>query len=131
MVIWLIDDDETFNFLSEKIVKASGYFEKVTVFLEPEKALGEITKKIKKPEELPDLILLDIMMPRMNGFQFLEKFSAIKKNSLTKVAMVTSSLEETDKKRAFEFDYVFDFIAKPFTRAKLEDVVRNFHSTKK
>ena len=78
----------------------------------------------------PDLILLDINMPVMNGFQFLEDFSKLTEDhpdlKSTIISMFTSSRNKDDINQSFSFDFVKDYIIKPITRDKLKDLVDKF-----
>lgn len=110
----LIDDTDIDQKLYQRVIKRSGLVEEVVPFLYADEAL-EFLKS--KTSEKPDLILLDINMPRMNGFEFLEAAA----NELgdmfayVVIVMLTTSLNPTDRARATRFEIVRDFINKPLT----------------
>lgn len=75
----------------------------------------------------PTLVLLDINMPVMNGFDFLDAFEKLPVASLptTKVVMLTSSMDERDRQRAFSFASVKDYVRKPIARTEVAGLLRS------
>lgn len=73
----------------------------------------EALEKLEDPDVKPDVILLDINMPRMNGLEFLEQYSQ-RENQTTVVAMLTSSDQPSDKEAALSFGCVKDYFVKLF-----------------
>jgi len=116
--IFLIDDDGLVNFLNQEIIKDSypdknvRSFESASEALETLKQIGQSTE-----EHFPQIILLDINMPVMDGWEFLEAFELLtKKDSDTcKVVMHTSSIDPRDVEKAKTFKTVADYITKPLT----------------
>ena len=78
---------------------------------------------MKETPQFPDLILLDINMPVMDGLDFLKTFKSEGFEGKSKIAIYTSSIREADKEVAFRYKDVFDFINKPLTNEKLIDLV--------
>jgi len=127
--ILLIDDDRPTNFLSELVIKQSGCCEKVASYINAEKALTTLQNN-HKDDELPDLILLDINMPGMNGWEFLEEYKHIKfpENKTPIICMITTSLNPDDQLRASKIDVLSGFYLKPFsleTFNEIQDSIRN------
>jgi CheY-like chemotaxis protein len=122
--IYLVDDDEIFNFLSHRIVKQSGLFESIYICSSAKKAL-ELLKNQDITTDSYTLILLDIMMPVMDGFVFLDELQKLPQEIVhhAKVAMLTSSLEPEDRERAFTYPQVLQFLTKPLTNDMLIDLV--------
>jgi len=119
--ILLIDDDEISNFINERKLKAASIAEKIDVCISGIRALQLLKDIIEKGEIMPDIILLDINMPIMDGFGFLNEFVQFPSNHINavKVAMLTSSLEKEEIRRSYEYKNVVDFINKPLTSDKI------------
>ncbi len=116
LTVLLVDDDDITNFISSKILKENG-INSIDIVGNGELACTYLTKK------LPDLIFLDISMPVMDGFQFLEKSQYHHLCPDTYIIMLTSSSRETERQTALKFHNVIDYIEKPLNHSKLEKVL--------
>lgn len=112
--ITLIDDDPIAHLIADKLIQRLPSF-KLESFTEPERALEAFQKR--SPGEFPDMILLDINMPGMNGWTFLEAFEKLPQEALerTCVFMLSSSDTIADQERARRFGIVKQFFSKPLT----------------
>ena len=125
-IIMLIDDNEIDNFINEKIIKASLFSENVYVHTSSKSALEflkniETSKTLLAKDFLPTYIFLDINMPLLDGFQFLdefEKFSPDFVNNM-KVVMLTTSLNPSDIEKSRKYKSVVKFLHKPLTEIEL------------
>lgn len=120
--IFLIDDDETSNFLNNILLNQMNIVEKIEISKNGKEAL----KKVKSSQDLdwPEVILLDINMPVMDGFEFLEEFSKINKSSgKTKVIILTSSDSKRDLEKAKNYK-IAGYLNKPLTKEKLENIFK-------
>lgn len=108
--ILLVEDDEAMNFLSVTILEEISMGSLIGVTTDGEMALDYISKK-----GLPDIIFLDIRMPIMDGFEFLEEFTKRYDTGRIKVVIMTSSTRMADRQRAFEYHCVIDYMEKPLT----------------
>lgn len=117
----LIDDNPNDNFFHERIISRANCAETVVI---KETAL-EALACIKKGEVRPDLIFLDVNMPAMTGWEFLEEYNRLEADMHCRVVvvMLTSSTETEDKKKAASMDIVADFQTKPLTKPKLQEVL--------
>ncbi|MGB0166446.1 MAG: response regulator [Luteibaculum sp.] len=124
--IHLIDDDDIVNMINEDIIKESRLFSKVYVSDNAEDGLRLLVEKSE--EELPDLILLDLNMPEMSGWEFIEELLIIDKNyphiKQVKLAILSTSNHKGDIIRAAQFDRVKKYFVKPLTQEKLEECIR-------
>lgn len=123
--VLLIDDDAISNFLSKSMIEKSKVFESVEVFNSAAKAIEYLKETTAKREHFPEVILLDVMMPVMDGFAFLDelmKFENPEARSV-KVCMLTSSLDPKDKQQADSYPQVVDFMSKPINQDKIKRFV--------
>jgi CheY-like chemotaxis protein len=126
--VLVIDDDEPTNFLNQIIVENSGCAEHVKAVQSGQEALEYLTTREKDKCPRPDLIFLDINMPAMNGWEFLEKYKSLNKEEQGKimVVMLTTSLFPEDKVKAEEMPEVSGFENKPLTPEKLDRILAKF-----
>lgn len=115
----LIDDDDVFNFLSERVLNNSGQANSITVFSKATDALNYFAEN--NQAEKTDILLLDIRMPGMSGFDFLEEFQKYNFQSVH-VHMLTSSLDDRDKLIANSYSLVKGFYSKPLTKGIIAEI---------
>ena len=123
--VWLIDDDPVCNFLTENILNLNNFAEEVHTFTHAEDALTYLDNIVKsKNGNLPDIIFLDINMPGLNGWDFLEIYRNIPeaKKKDCDIYMLSSSVNQSDIQMARESNEVKDFISKPLSLEDLEVV---------
>jgi CheY-like chemotaxis protein len=115
----LIDDNYIDNFITRRILESSHFAEQIIVRQSPAEAIDSLREGSIKP----DVIFLDIRMPVMNGFEFLQEYDAllIDKND-TKIFMLSSSLDPMDMKQSLGNKYITQFIHKPLTLKALEEI---------
>ena len=119
--ILLIDDDSPTNYLHEVVIKRSGYRNKVTVYTSVRQALSFLE------DQTPDLIFVDINMPGLSGWDFIDEFRKLKKEEMPVIIMLSSSIDPEDQRRANALKEVQDFVEKPMTIGVFKDVIsRNF-----
>lgn len=119
--VLLIDDDEVDNLAHARVIKKAGFAENILVEQSPVKALDLLKSTLKDNLKFPDVIFLDLNMPMMNGFEFLEAYSKLPEESIkkTKIFILSSSLNPEDEERAFLNPYVHKFIIKPLPKELL------------
>ena len=114
--VLLVEDDETTNFLSKMVLKHVG-IQKVEAVLNG-KAACEYLSKV-----CPDIIFLDLNMPVMDGWSFLDEKMNGNYCPKVKIALLTSSIRSRDRERALKYECVVDYLEKPLTREKVEAVI--------
>ncbi len=123
--ITLIEDDEVIVFLTKKIIKESGNSELLNVLNNGKKALEYFEENIENLESIPDIIFLDISMPVIDGWEFLEEFKAIKNKILKPISIyiTTSSISQIDVEKAKLNTLVNDFIIKPISLENFNEIM--------
>lgn len=119
-----VDDNSIDRYICGTIVKKFNFAKRVIEFDMASKALDYLRENVDRPENIPQIIFLDINMPGMNGFEFLEeasKLSVVIAKTCC-IVMLTSSMNPDDRQRAINSPIVKDFINKPLNRAKLDEV---------
>jgi len=111
--ILIIDDDSIVVFVQQKILQKCGVSYEPLAFKDAREGLNYLQDESN--EEKDYLIFLDINMPSLSGWEFLEKLEKFEESDKIKVIMVTSSIDSYDKKKSVDYKNVFDFIEKPIT----------------
>jgi len=120
--IYLVDDFEMVNFLHNMLLKKLGFSDGVNTFTDPQEALEDLRSKKGRTE--PILVLLDINMPEMSGFEFLEYLVGENLALNIDVVVVTSSISDNDRTRALEYpQFVKEFVIKPLNIRRLSAIL--------
>jgi len=120
----IIDDDEIYLFSVKKVIEVNNLSDKVLEFKNGQDALNFFREYCNDHDALPDVIFLDINMPVMNGWEFIEEFRKIRP-SITKdilLYIVSSSVDKTDVDKAKSLPTVNDYITKPITATQLKNI---------
>ena len=120
----LVDDSEIDNLIHEKIIESTDFAENILIFDDGQEALDYLKSHQDTEDELPEIVFLDINMPEMDGFEFLEdfeKFSETVKNKC-KIIMLSSSISPKDIDRAASSRYVKKYLNKPLKPRYLDAI---------
>lgn len=127
--ILVIDDDEPTNFFTRIILEEYGHIKHIKIMQSAREALDYLalasqTGTDKNNFPYPDLVLLDINMPAMNGWEFLEEYQKQGKAYAPKIIMLTTSLFPKDMEKARDIPEVADFESKPLSAEKLDRILQ-------
>jgi len=124
----LIDDNPDDNFFHERVIRKNHLAEKVIVKDSAEDALKYLSREKITGEPHPDLIFLDINMPRMNGWEFLQEYNRLEKDKQGKliVVILTTSENPEDVRRAADKGIATEFRNKPLTKEMLNELIEKF-----
>jgi response regulator of citrate/malate metabolism len=124
--LWIIDDDPMASFYIKRLAELGELADIITIYDKARGAVDYLLHHKETPEHLPNIILLDIYMPDLDGWGFLQEFSKIK-DQLAKnveVYIISSSGHLKDINRAKAMPEVKGYIQKPVTKEKLRELVK-------
>ena len=123
----LIDDDETYRFIAKHTIMNLNIVDRLKIFSNGKEAIDYLHSKLHDPSQLPDVILLDLNMPVMDGWDFLERYLMLEPRIGKKIHIyiVTSSVDPVDVERANRINAVTDYFVKPLTRDKLVSILES------
>ena len=122
--VMLVDDNDTDNFISRRIIEITKFSDNVIVKNSGKDALDYLEENREVANAIPDIIFLDINMPIVDGFVFLyeyEKFSNSVKDKC-RVIILSSSDNKRDIDKIINNDFVIKFVTKPLTEKTLEEI---------
>ena len=125
MIICIVDDDSIYQYAMRKDLQSLEMEKELLFFNDGEEAMNFMTANLIDTKSLPDIIFLDINMPIMDGFQFMEHFVQLKPRLGKKITvyMVSSSIDPEDIKRAEAISEISDYLIKPVNLGELRELV--------
>ena len=128
--ILLVDDDEPTNFLNQMVLEELNITKHIKIAQNGKEALSYLEKTDSGDENfpLPELILLDINMPAMNGWEFLQQYAQLppRQKANVVIVMLTTSLNPDDRAKAEEISEVTGFETKPLTADAIQLLLKNY-----
>ena len=131
-LIMLVDDDDTTNYVNQRALTRTQAAREIKIFTNGEKALQYLQEACQpgtaSTHPCPDLIFLDIKMPIMDGFEFLEAYRQLGlENTIpTKIMMLTSSASFYDLKRLETYAEVKRHFSKPLADQDIKEIIRDY-----
>lgn len=128
--VLLVDDDKVTNLMHARLIRRSGLVNSIEVATDGIAALQNLEERRVKGTPMPELILLDINMPRMDGFEFLERYgrdAAHVESTQTLIIMLSTSILHADQARAEADPNVHKFVSKPITISQIQSLVAAHH----
>lgn len=124
MRILLVDDDRIFLMICEKLIRLTQFSQDVDVCMNGQEAIDYLLDKSDKGSDLPDVILLDINMPILNGWDFLDEFVhwSTSKDISIPVIIISSTVHSVDTQRAMEYNCIKGFYTKPLSLDDMESM---------
>lgn len=125
--VFLVDDNEVDLFVQRRFIEMKKFASTIVTFSSSSKALEALTNN---PSNVPGILFLDLNMPMVNGFEFLEQVREVSQDLFNRlrVVMLTSSNSQSDRDRAFSFSNVVHFIPKPLTSQGLDELLNKLDS---
>lgn len=120
---YIVDDDEILVFLTKKLMEKNPHFQASQAFYNGQDAIDCLKSVVSQGAPLPDMIFLDLNMPVMDGWQFLDEFVQLPIQKEIPVFLVTSSIDPSDIEKAKRYGVVKDYIMKPITRDILTNIL--------
>jgi CheY-like chemotaxis protein len=121
--VLLVEDDPITIMVCDRMIRMTSFAEKVKS-CENGKAAIDYLSSLSENETIPDIIFLDINMPVMNGWDFLEEFDKIRRkfSTVPRIYLLSSTVDPEDYNKARSFSLVKDFISKPLSKEVLQNI---------
>ncbi len=127
----LVDDDEAINFINEKVIAMANCVEQVIIRENGQEAIDYLKKATQEGDVIPSIILLDINMPIMNGWEFVEAYKELDASIRDQISLniLSTSFDPADEMRAFQEPEIDAFKRKPLTVDTIKELHQGLKST--
>jgi len=129
--VLVVDDDEIYQFIIKREIESTKMVKRISLINDGDEAIQYLEKNIQQKNELPDIILLDINMNKMDGWDFLHLYKSFKPNlaKLPSIYLVSSSINERDDIKAKEYEDLLDYLIKPVKKERLINIFTKYLNT--
>lgn len=123
--ICIIDDDKIHHFTIEKVIQLQGFTNNMLSFHDGYDAISFFHQNLARPEVLPDIIFLDLNMPVVSGWQFLQQYALIKSQirKKIKIYVVSSSINQIEIRRVTAIEGVSGYMQKPLKPTQIQKLL--------
>jgi CheY-like chemotaxis protein len=121
----IVEDDIIFQVITKRMVMKMGLDDQPSIFANGLEALNFLERE--RPDPKASLIFLDINMPVMSGWEFLDEISVREEFSTYPVIMATSSINDSDTEKAKEYAQIIAYLNKPLNQDELQSLVDSFN----
>ena len=125
--IWVIDDDAIYQIIITKIIQKTALFSTISSFRDGKEGIIALINTIENKESLPDIILLDINMPVMDGWEFMQEMGmlqSLKKENIS-VYIASSSIAIEDRNKSKKYPAILGYLSKPISINDIELIASN------
>ena len=124
--IMLVDDDEIFTYIIMKIIEESKLAGQINIFPNGREAMDFLTEIADNEALLPKVIFLDLNMPYLDGWGFLDEYIRLKPKLCKKINLyvITSSISPFDYEKSKKYSDITDFIIKPLAKEKFIEIIK-------
>ncbi len=124
-VIALVDDDKIFQLIASRSIKATQFSGKILQFNNGSEAIQYLEEHADDQNALPDLLFLDINMPLVDGWMFMEDYISLKSriNKMIRIYMISSSIDPKDVERAKAIREIKEYVTKPVSQQKFAELI--------
>jgi len=124
--VCVIDDDPIFLYGIKRIMKEIEFCDEIIVYEDGESALNELGSMVLEGKKLPDVVLLDLNMPVMDGWVFLDDFVKFPNHNQDHLSLyiLSSSINPGDIEKAKQYPIIENYISKPVTISDLTDILK-------
>lgn len=125
----IIDDDPIYIFGIKKMIEVVDFCSDFIVFNNGKEAIDGLNKLYADTGKVPDIILLDLNMPILDGWQFLEDFVGFPSEKKIIIYVVSSSINQCDIDKAMSFGSVKNYIYKPIRKQDLQEILEDYQKS--
>lgn len=120
----MIDDNPVEHLIIRRISERAGLFESLDCVDDGAQVLDVLENGGESVARMPDIILLDLHMPKLSGWEFMKRFNDVYKNLLKQidVYVLSSSVNESDRKASLSYPFVKGFYTKPMTTLLMREL---------